>query len=115
MKRPTFLLFRVSLLSGHIGMKHDGQCWLNIENFDWPSGMRGVLVRVGGNVSNDTVGRQAELLKKIEASKSRIRRTQARIVTRKAAGQDARDDERWLAIELDFLRTLEGLLKELKG
>jgi hypothetical protein len=44
--------------------------------------------------------------------KGRIRRTRARIAARKAAGQDARDDERWQAIELDFLRTLEDLLKD---
>jgi len=42
-----------------------------------------MVVRTGGNVSNDTVGRRAELLKKIEASKGRIRRTQARIVARR--------------------------------
>ena len=74
-----------------------------------------MVVRTGGNVSNDTVGRRAELLKKIETSKGRIRRMQARIVARKAAGQDARDDEKWLAVELDFLNILEGRLKELKG
>jgi hypothetical protein len=38
------------------------------------------------------------LLKKIEASKGRVRLTQARIVAQKAAGQDARDDESgWLS------------------
>jgi hypothetical protein len=31
--------------------------------------LRSVVVRTEGNVSNDTVGRRAELLKKIEASK----------------------------------------------
>jgi hypothetical protein len=54
------------------------------------------------------------LLKKIEASKGRISRTQARINARKAAGQDARYDEKWLAVELDFQSILEGRLKELK-
>src|SRR4029453_8814478 len=58
--------------------------------------------------------RRAELLKKIEASKGRISRTQARINARKAAGQDARYDEKWLAVELDFQSILEGRLKELK-
>ena len=67
-----------------------------------------MVVRTGDNVSNDTVGRRAELLKKIEASKGRIRRTQARFVARKAAGQDARYDEKWRAVEPDFLSTLEG-------
>jgi hypothetical protein len=70
--------------------------------------LRSVVVRTGGNVSNDTVGRRAELLKKIEASKGRIRRTQARIVARKAAGQDARYGEKWLAVELDFLSIIDG-------
>jgi hypothetical protein len=70
--------------------------------------LRSVVVQTGGNVSNDTVGRRAELLKKIEASKGRIRRAQAHI-------QDARYDEKWLAVELDFLSILEGLLKDLNG
>ena len=74
-----------------------------------------MVVWTGGNVSNDTVGRRAELLKKIEASKGRIRRTQARIVARGGCGsRRARYDEKWLAVELDFLSILEGRLKELK-
>ena len=57
----------------------------------------------------------SRIIEKIETSKGRVRRTQARIVARQAAGQDARDDEKWLAVELDFLNILEGRLKELKG
>jgi hypothetical protein len=97
-------------LAGTLGTEDDRQRRRRVEILDCRAGLRGA----GGNVSNDTVGRQSELFKKIEASKGRIRRTRARVAARNAAGQDAGDDERWLAIELDFLRTLEDLLKELK-
>jgi hypothetical protein len=43
------------------------------------------------------------------------RATQIRINARKAAGLDARDDEKWLATELDFLSIHVDALKELNG
>ena len=70
-------------------------------------------VRAWGNVSDDHVRRRAEILKKIGACTARIRVTQTRISARKAAGLDTKDDEKWLATELDFLDILVNLMKEL--
>jgi hypothetical protein len=68
-----------------------------------------------GDVSDDTVRRRAALLEKIKACTTRIGITQALIAVRKAAGQTASEDEKWLAIERDFLAILENALKELQG
>lgn len=66
-------------------------------------------------MSDDTVERRAEILKKIDACTARIRVRQARVAARKAASLDTMDDENWLATELDFLSILVDVLKELKG
>jgi hypothetical protein len=71
-------------------------------------------VRAGGDVSNDTVRRRAEILAKIEACTARIRVTQARIDVLKAKGLDAADEEKWLATELDLLGILVDVLKAFK-
>jgi len=68
-----------------------------------------------GDVSDDTDGRRAKILEKIEACTARIRVRQARIDARKAAGLDTTDDEKWLATELDFLSIVVDVLKELQG
>jgi hypothetical protein len=54
-------------------------------------------------------------LQKIEACTARIRVTQGRIDARKASGDDARVDERWLATELDLLGILVDVLKTFKA
>ena len=72
-------------------------------------------VRAGGDVSEDTVRRRAEILEKIEACTARIRVTKARIDARLAAGLDASADEKWMATELDLLGILVDVLKQLKG
>jgi hypothetical protein len=71
-------------------------------------------VRAGGDVSNGTAKRRAEILEKIEACTARIGVTQARIDARKEVGLDASDDEKWLATELDFLSIFVDVLKGLK-
>ena len=72
-------------------------------------------VRAGGDVSEETGRRRAEILEKIEACTARIRVTQARIDARLAAGLDANADEKWMATELDLLGILVDVLKQLKG
>jgi hypothetical protein len=72
-------------------------------------------VRPGGDVSDDSVGRRAEILQKIEACTARIRVTQARIEACHAAGLDASDDKKWMATELELLGILVDVLKALKG
>jgi hypothetical protein len=72
-------------------------------------------VRAGGDVSNDTVRRRAEILAKIEACAVRIRVTQARIDALTAKGLGAGNtDKKWLATELDLLGILVDVLKTLK-
>jgi hypothetical protein len=71
--------------------------------------------RAGGDVSDDSVRRRAEILQKAEACTARIRVTQARIEACYAAGLDASDDERWMATELELLGILVDVLKALKG
>ena len=71
-------------------------------------------MRAGGDVSNDTVRRRAEILAKIEACTARIRVTQARIDALNAKGLDTGTDEKWLATELDLLGILVDVLKTLK-
>ena len=66
-------------------------------------------------MSNDTAKRRAELLQKIEACTTRIQVTQARIEVRRAAHLDTRDDENWLATELDLLGILVDVLQQLQG
>ena len=72
-------------------------------------------VRAGGDVSEDTGRRRAEILEKIEACTARIRVTQARIDAQFAAGLDVSADEKWMATELDLLGILVDVLKQLKG
>ena len=72
-------------------------------------------VRAGGDVSEDTGRRRAEILEKIEACTARIRVTQARIDAQFAAGLDVSADEKWMATELDLLGILVDVLKHLKG
>jgi hypothetical protein len=71
-------------------------------------------VRAGGDVSDDTVKRRAELLAKIEACTARIRVTQVRIDTMHAKGLDAGTEEKWLATELDLLGILVDVVQALK-
>jgi hypothetical protein len=71
-------------------------------------------VRAGGDVSNDTGRRRAEILAKIEACTARIRVTQARIDALNAKGLDAGTEEKWLATELDLLGILVDVLKAFK-
>ena len=74
-----------------------------------------VGVRAGGDVSDDTVRRRAEILEKIEACTARIKVTQARIDACQAAGLDASDEKKWMARELGLLGILIDVLKALKG
>jgi len=74
-----------------------------------------VGVRAGGDVSDDTVRRRAEILEKIEACTARIKVTQARIDACQAAGLDASEEKKWMATELDLLGILIDVLKALKG
>jgi hypothetical protein len=71
-------------------------------------------VRAGGDVSDDTVKRRAELLAKIEACTARIRVTQVRIDIMQAKGLDAGTEKKWLATELDLLGILVDVLQALK-
>ena len=74
-----------------------------------------VGVRAGGDVSDDTVRRRAEILEKIEACTARIKVTQARIDACQAAGLDTSEEKKWMATELDLLGILIDVLKALKG
>ena len=71
--------------------------------------------RAGGDVSDDSVRRRAEILQKIEACTARIRETQGRIDACKATGDEASVDKKWLATELDLLGILVDVLKTLKS
>ena len=70
-------------------------------------------MRAWGNVSDDHVGRRGRDTEKRSERVPPVSGLQARISARKAAGLDTKDDEKWLATQLDFLDILVNLMKEL--
>ena len=74
-----------------------------------------VGVRAGGDVSDDTVRRRAEILEKIEACTARIKVTQARIDACQAAGLDASQEKKWMATELGLLGILYRRAEGIEG